>query len=322
MHHKDGNPGNNHITNLEYATQSEHVSHSFASGSRRSSGPKLSKPVMYRLVGTQAWTTSPSVTAAAAELGILASKVSLACRRQTQLKGYEFSFVSFHEPELQGEEWRPMLCTVWGNEVPGRMVSSLGRLRTCSGCVHTGSLHSGGYHFTGYLTALGRRRRTELVHRLVARAFLGPPASWEHLHVNHKDGDKRNNAVANLEYVTPSENMAHYWGNITAVRRDSRGSKSRSNAKPVWSRRCNSNDKWIWHPSIASAARVLGVPRGSVSLCIHGRCHQSGAYEFQAAEFLSFRGEIWREVDVAALVEEKKKRVQCGCNAGSKDQVL
>ena len=48
VHHKDGNPGNNNTSNLEYVTSSENASHSHASGTRRCSGPTRSKPVMYR----------------------------------------------------------------------------------------------------------------------------------------------------------------------------------------------------------------------------------------------------------------------------------
>jgi DNA-directed RNA polymerase specialized sigma24 family protein len=51
------------------------------------------------------------------------------------------------------------------------------------------------------------RPRNFLVHRLVAMSFLGPiPAGKQ---INHKDGDKKNNCLENLEIVTPEQNRAH-----------------------------------------------------------------------------------------------------------------
>ena len=48
---------------------------------------------------------------------------------------------------------------------------------------------------------------TVKIHQLVARAFLGcPPKGCV---VNHKDGDKANNKVENLEYATRKENIQH-----------------------------------------------------------------------------------------------------------------
>jgi hypothetical protein len=48
---------------------------------------------------------------------------------------------------------------------------------------------------------------TKYVHRLVAEAFFGK----SDLQVNHKDGNRTNNNVENLEYLTQRENLQHGW---------------------------------------------------------------------------------------------------------------
>jgi len=142
-----------------------------------------------------------------------------------------------------------------------------------------------------------------MVHRLVAAAFLGPPPSMGHSIVNHKDLDKGNNSVENLEWTTPSENQLHFYANSFQQRR--------SDGKPVWSRRKGDTGKWTWHPSMLSAASTLGVSRSSILRCVRGVQLQTKGFEFCAAkrqEEEHLPGEQWREVDVAALQQDRAAR--------------
>lgn len=89
-------------------------------------------------------------------------------------------------------------------------VSSLGRMRSERKSTNSkpGMILLG--HTSGYRRLALRKggvSKTQLVHRLVAEAFLGPsPVGYE---VNHINGVKHDNAVANLEWVTKSANAIH-----------------------------------------------------------------------------------------------------------------
>ncbi len=59
-----------------------------------------------------------------------------------------------------------------------------------------------------FQVALGRRTKTFNVHRLIAKTFLKNPSNKKF--VNHKNFNKLDNSVSNLEWVTVAENNKHY----------------------------------------------------------------------------------------------------------------
>lgn len=75
------------------------------------------------------------------------------------------------------------------------------------------------YNDNGYVVVTLRKdgkTKTIRVHRLVALMYL-KDTYFEGAHVNHIDGDKTNNNVSNLEWVTREENMRHAYDNGLVV---------------------------------------------------------------------------------------------------------
>ena len=302
VHHRDGNPHNNRLENLTYATSSQNTKSSYDNPSRGNSGPALSSPVMWKNVRTSQQGTWPSMRAAARELGISVGKITRSCQKGTQTGDYQLRLDQTTEPGLlEGEKWLPMVHPDTGLEVSGRQVSSHGRLKSARGLVTRGYQKK-----SRYITAkIGSEpfRQNVFIHRLVARAFLGAPPSPQCSDINHKDLNPSNNCIENLEYVTKSENIRHFHAN--------RGYENGGTARAILGRSHGSEDEWVQYPSIKQAAEVHGVCRSAVSKCARGFLNQVGGYEFRligVEEPSYLPGEEWRPVDLKRLKREKTER--------------
>lgn len=114
------------------------------------------------------------------------------------------------------------MTEIWKSieEFPGYEISNNGRVRGLDRVVYRGEVaicrkgmiltlqkHPQGYSFIK-LSRDGKQT-LQYVHRLVAAAFLDESSNPLANEVNHKDGNKANNAVENLEWVTRRENVHH-----------------------------------------------------------------------------------------------------------------
>ncbi len=106
---------------------------------------------------------------------------------------------------MSGEIWRLCFGSSYAASSLGRVRRAIPAQGTRAGYIL--SLIARKDRYVGIRLQGKDRRRSFLVHRLVARAFLGPcPLGKE---VNHKNGIKSDNRIENLEYVTRAQNIRH-----------------------------------------------------------------------------------------------------------------
>ena len=101
-------------------------------------------------------------------------------------------------------------------------VSNLGRVRSLDRINAKGAKINGvilkqhdsgnGYLYVTLSEGSRKNKRNHYVHRLIATHFI-EESKTEGKEVNHKDGDKTNNRVDNLEWVTHAKNIVHGYEN-------------------------------------------------------------------------------------------------------------
>jgi len=116
------------------------------------------------------------------------------------------------------------------------------------------------------------------VHRLVAEAFIPNPKNKSQ--VNHKDGNKENNSVKNLEWVSVKENIIHAFSVLG--RKGSMFGKTGS--KCPFSKRVLQikNSKVVAEYSgTMEAERHTGICHENISSCCCGKTKTAGGYQWK-----------------------------------------
>lgn len=196
VNHKDGDGYNNHHTNLEWVSASENTQHAHDTNLVNVSATEV---IQYSKTGKEI-ARYESIVRAAEVIGGKSECISRVCRGvRGSYKGFDWKYASLKSvfDVKEEEEWR---------EIPGHdsyLASSLGRVWSTK----TNKYMKPAHRKDGYLR-LHLDKKSWYVHRLIAFTFLEKPPREDFV-VNHKDGNKKNNCVENIEWISFNQNVQH-----------------------------------------------------------------------------------------------------------------
>jgi hypothetical protein len=128
-------------------------------------------------------------------------------------------------------------------------------------------LHHSGYYYT--ILSVGGKSKYLIRARLVAIHFIPNPENKKE--VNHKNGIKTDDRVSNLEWVTPSQNILHYYDVL------GKGSRRKINQYTM-------DGIFVkqW-PSISSASKSVNGSSGNITITCQGKNHYAYGYKWKYA---------------------------------------
>lgn len=121
------------------------------------------------------------------------------------------------------------------------------------------------------------------IHRLVALAFIANESGLPQ--VNHLDGNKANNAAANLEWCSATHNMRHAYGtgllDASACKNPRRGAQHHA-SRPIRMESETGHIR-ITFASIREASKEMGIDFSTIHGAVHGKFKQAGGWVFKFA---------------------------------------
>lgn len=185
--------------------------------------------------------------------------------------------------ELVNKMWKQYKDTNYSISTNGEVKNNL------TGKILSQSIQQGYKHVTLLINNKQKRCR---VHRLVAETFVNNPENKPY--VNHIDGDRANNNVENLEWVTPSENTIH------AVKLGI----FKSGVKRAVNQYDLDGNFMMQYESIVEAAKQSGASETKITACCKKERKTSGDFQWRYADEEQDVGKVSRSYNVGRKVAQ------------------
>jgi plasmid maintenance system antidote protein VapI len=171
---------------------------------------------------------------------------------------YGYKWIRQNDVEISNEIWKEVPIE-YTNNMKNIWVSNTGKIKYNNNKITYG--HSSG----GYLK-ISFNKKSFFVHRIVAQAFIDNIDNKEY--INHKDGNRTNNNIDNLEWVTPKENTEHAINT---------GLSSVTKKIIQFDLNMNKINEFM---SINDAAKILNIKRQNISAVCEGKSLTAGGFIF------------------------------------------
>ncbi len=206
INHLDKNGLNNSVDNLEWCTAAENNAHKLLTLEvKTNQNLKIWRVDVETDTKLQLYNSIKEAGIWCVENGysnshqIVGGNISFALKKKHKTC-CGFKWILNEQSNLENEVWKNV--NIKGQTFDNYQVSSLGRFKNSKGII----MENYKPHHSGYIYVRVNYAKYSL-HQLVASTFIENP--YLKPVVNHIDGNKINNAVNNLEWVTVSENNQH-----------------------------------------------------------------------------------------------------------------
>jgi hypothetical protein len=257
VNHKDGNKLNNNILNLEWITYKENSKHALTNNLII---PKCIKVNQYSKDKKTLIKTFNSVKEAMDLTGISDSKICMVCKgKRNHTGGYFWKYTNFDYEKIEKPVGKKII------DYPNYTVTKEGKIYSISHEKYISQRDNSGYQYVTLYNDKGISKDFS-VHYLVSTLYIENPNNFPM--INHKNHNRSDNKVENLEWVTYNENMIHF---------------GKKNGKSVI--KLDKNDNIIeTYSTIKEASEKNGITTSNITNVCKGKQKTAGKFKWKYNE--------------------------------------